>query len=85
MKQDRIRPRAALPEGLVAGCYIRVPDAPSAKWNRVLRVYKRKDGAWMVTLRRSKEWVHLGSGEKVHLDVAWLGMFNMGVKPGRVK
>lgn len=44
-----------------AGDHIRCPASPTARWRRVLRVYRRSgSGEWIVAFKRGREGRRLG-------------------------
>lgn len=52
MKRERL--------GIRAGDLIRCPDHATARWHRVLRVGRRRDGTHYVVLQRARFWRLLG-------------------------
>ena len=52
------------------GDLIRSPDRPTARWHRVIRVGRRKDGSRYITLRRARWGRLLGLGCRLLQDSA---------------
>jgi len=67
-----------------AGDLFRSPDRPTARWHRVIRVGRRKDGSRYITLRRGRLGRLLGLGPLQRLEWASVKALGYGVKRGRL-
>ena len=74
MKRERIDIRP--------GDLIRCPDRATARWHRVVRVGRRKDGTRYVTIRRSRIWRALGLPPTQRLEWGHLKALGYGLKRG---
>lgn len=75
MKRERIDIRP--------GDLIRCPDRATARWHRVLRVGRRRDGTRYLTIRRSKFWRAFGLAPKERIEWALLKAVGYGIKRQR--
>ena len=65
------------------GDLIRCPDSPTARWHRVIRLGRRKDGSRYITLRRGRFWRLLGLGALQRLEWSTVKALGFGTKRGR--
>jgi len=66
--------------GIRVGDLIRSPDRSTARYHKVLRVGRRKDGTHYITLRTSRIWRALGLSSRQHLEWAALKAIGYGIK-----
>ena len=66
--------------GIRPGDLIRSPDRATARYHKVLRVGRRKDGTHYITLRTSPFWRALGVPARQHLEWATLKAIGYGIK-----
>lgn len=66
--------------GIRAGDLIRCPDRATARWHRVIRVARRKDGTRYVTIRRGKIGRLLGLGSFQRLEWRMVRGVGFGIK-----
>ena len=67
-----------------AGDLFRSPDRPTARWHRVIRVGRRKDGSRYITIQRGRLGRLLGLGPLQRLEWASVKALGYGVKRGRL-
>lgn len=72
MKRERIDIRP--------GDLVRCPDRATARWHRVVRVGRRRDGTRYVTIRRSRFWRAFGLPANERLEWALLKGIGYGLK-----
>ena len=65
------------------GDLFRSPDRPTARWHRVVRVGRHKDGSRYITLRRGRLGRLLGLGPLQRLEWAAVKALGFGMKSGR--
>ena len=65
------------------GDLFRSPDRPTARWHRVIRVGRRKDGSRYITIRRGRLGRLLGLGPLQRLEWASVKALGYGIKRGR--
>ena len=65
------------------GDLIRSPDRPTARWHRVIRVGRRKDGSRYITLRRARWGRLLGLGALQRLEWAAVKAVGYGIRRGQ--
>lgn len=69
--------------GIEVGDLIRCPDRATARWHRVVRVGRRKDGTRYVTLRRTKFWRALGLSAFHQIEWSDLRAIGYGLRKQR--
>lgn len=72
--------------GIRPGDYLRCPDRATARWHRVVRTGRRRDGTHYVTIRHGRLWRALGLPEYQRLEWTLLKALGFGVRrkiPGR--
>jgi len=75
MKRERI--------GIRPGDLIRCPDRATARWHKVVRVGRRRDGTRYVVIRRSRTSRALGLPARHSLEWSMLRSLGYGLKSGR--
>ena len=72
MKRERI--------SIKPGDMIRCPDRATARWHRVVRVGRRRDGSRYIVLRRSRIGRLLGLSPLQRLEWAWVKQVGYGLR-----
>lgn len=70
--------------GIEAGDYLRCPDRATARYRRVVRVGRRRDGTRYVVIRRSKFWRAFGLPPMERLEWGHIRALGYGLKKSRV-
>ena len=65
------------------GDLIRCPDRPTARWHKVVKVGRHKDGSRYLTLRRARFWRLLGFGPLQRLEWSWVKQVGYGLRKSR--
>jgi len=69
--------------GIRPGDLLRCPDRATARWHRVVRVGRRKDGTRYVTVRRSRLGRLLGLSRMQRLEWSMLRGIGFGIRRAR--
>ena len=65
------------------GDLIRCPDRPTARWHKVVRVGRHKDGSRYLTIRRGCPGRLLGLGPLQRLEWTWVKQVGYGLRKSR--